>query len=468
MSSQTRRPGGALAYGRSRKPALLTLPDELLSEIFEISVSHTPAHHLSAVCGQLRTVALRTPRLWSTIRFARPELVSPKQATWEYETLCLKRSRIVPLSIHIDWIRSVDDIEGAIAHGKPSRWLARSDVLRVLGLLWPHVQRICVLSLHCDLHLPFTLLAETFAHLKAPKLQNLDLALHAPYDAAAMAPLQAPLPLFQGGMPELTRVSVQGVCLDWDNTPIGCKSLKSLALSYLPLIEQAVARTIDSSPGLEELIVLSAATPPDHVDETLNITQTRASTSALRSLAVDQASAGETLRLVPLGGLRTIVLTHFAHLPHAPIFASTNITYLTLNHITAAPSTVVEFLRVGFVGLRSLTLNEVRGTPEVLYGIARRGAAVCPKLARFHVGGDVELEDLNVFLGLRERAGVGIRDVSFAPRTKTDGVREWARVEALEKLEEEYSGSVEDLYLGGVLDEAEGNEYAEALMGFLC
>lgn len=392
MSPRTHRRGGALAYGRGRKPALLTLPDELLSEIFEISLPHTPSHHLSAICRQLRSVALRTPRLWSTIcfRVLNPELVPPTGAAWKYETLCLRRSRAVPLDIRIDWVRSSAQIERAIARRDASHWLARSDVLRVLALLWPHVRRIREFTLHCDLHFPFALLGQTFACQNAPKLEVLDLLLYAPRDD--MAPPAVPVTIFGGGMDALRTVSVQGVALDWANMPLGCKSLRSLSLTHLPVGEEALAKTIAASPGLEELTLLATAPPATHTpdDEPHHL----ADTHALRSLTVDSAA----LRCIPLAGLRTLVLTRLTHIPPAIHFSAARIAYLTLHRTTAAPCALVELLRVGFARLRSLALHEVRGTPKVLWRIARRGDAVCPRLVKLRVEGDAELEDVTVFL----------------------------------------------------------------------
>ncbi|KAJ7161194.1 hypothetical protein C8R46DRAFT_956127 [Mycena filopes] len=204
--------------GQNRPYPVLTLPNEIVSEIF---VHYLPPYpecppftgpdspsHLTQICGKWREIALSTPQLWRAIEFP----LGPKplaEADISDFQAYLARSRSCPLSLTI-----IEDAytyqgqrgrdPGAVRRPMPECW-----ALKILKAALQHSARLEFLTIHLYASAPFLQFDSSF-----PLLRLVELRLPVEFDSQTPEVLVfRDAPLLRGVI--LDGFSIPAVVLPW-------------------------------------------------------------------------------------------------------------------------------------------------------------------------------------------------------------------------------------------------------------
>ncbi|KAL5485868.1 hypothetical protein ACEPAI_6911 [Sanghuangporus weigelae] len=395
------------------QPAINTLPDELLREIFKYCLPEHPNFRsefapllLTHVCRRWRAVGSETPELWTTLHLNNPALrrknVLPLLDLW------LQRSGSWPLDIDVD----ISILDGVVRNLNLGDYRRKQNVYRTLmAVIIPHKRRIHSLQGT----LPMSI-ATDLGFDEMMSLEVLDLVGISEMTASSQ-PLALDLP---EQLPKLTVLSLENVGL------IQQSLYRQHQLSRLELSEMRNPFWMNCGTAVEILRQL----PNLHTayiglnrpnDLALPLMTTRLEVPKLRFLYVswdswdteldarpffDSICAPKLKRLALRGGAETqtgiwdVLLRFIEASGHPPL------THLAIGDMGATDPCLLEVLRATPT-LTHLTVNHALVTPPVLRALVwdpqRGDSQLVPRLKSIRLGGCEDFEDADIIPVLESR-----------------------------------------------------------------
>ncbi|GJJ13466.1 hypothetical protein Clacol_007720 [Clathrus columnatus] len=415
----------------SRIAAIWTLPNEILAYIFELGASEQEAagEHIEAskndddsndtgiqdiqilvshVSRHFRNVALNTPVLWSSIH-----VLDLKPPRLDYISTCLQRSGSLPVSISLDC--EDDDSEYKATE------LPTTPVEDAMGRIKPNMYR---LKRFMARFRSFDALHRVMLYLDqpAPQLEALELSevdFERTFDAETLfSPgyLSEPLTLFQGNIPKLTSVMLDGVHVSWSQCNF--KNLVVLCLGYhtadvRPTYEE-FRTIIQNSPSLRELS-LQGSSPIFSEDVSMSSLYEPFPLESLEELRVSDVSSDYASLLISLlraPNLKSLILSELDtndysslldHISGPPVLYP-NLISLKLVCIEASDMAATRLLRA-YPKLEWLGLYAIHGCPQWVALLESAGEHLCPALKCLRCV-KIDLEDIKDVFSKRKEANI--------------------------------------------------------------
>lgn len=296
---------------------ILELPAELLVEIFRYVVLSTHVgegeveqkQRLTWVCRHFRHIAIKDGTLWGRIVFN-------DAPPWERSQNFLHRADATPLDIHID------------DTGDGMRQLSETEITYLAYMLKLRARNLRSLSVSLANRLGPWFFISMFHDVSAPMLDyfQLDLGLlgnpylwaknifHDPESAA-------PIPLFNGDAPNITRLQLNGISVKWNT--IQSQNLRTLDLRRLapdvsPTIEEF--RALISAPNLAKMRLHAASPVPAEGQQRLPAVY-MPKLQELRLTDLSCEAAMTVLACMHAPGVRILSFICFAGMDYTPFYA---------------------------------------------------------------------------------------------------------------------------------------------------
>ena len=348
---------------KSRIAVVWSLPNEILAYIFELGVRNEegrmytekddddddddghedePAFNIlvSHVCRRFREIAIHTPTLWTQIHIL--DLETPRL---DFVRACVKRSGSSGLDIFIDCNGGRFEVDFA-------------PVPSLMDILDPHISRFRRFTVRIS---GFQPLYQIMVRLNkpAPQLESLELynidteTDFDEEDPFHPALLREPLTLFDGIMPKLECVSLDGAHAAW--TKCNFTGLKSLHLGY---------HTRDVRPTYDEFKAIIDASP------TLHTLDLRGSAPLISTPSVYPPLQMERLEVLHISEMTCDIATALMSLFNTPNLLSLSLMDLTTNgdssffHRIIGPPAL-------FPALTKLKLGSVAMNEDTFEGLLR-------------------------------------------------------------------------------------------------
>lgn len=440
----------------SRIAPIWMLPNEVISYIFELGASDQEEQNdsspradegsdapdqpdfqilMSHVSRHFRDVAIKTPTLWSTIHVL--DLAEPRL---DYVKTCLERSGSLPFSICLDC--EDEDSEHHLRGSNPAIDQVMTFVKDNLYRLERFMARFRFFE---SLHHVMRYLDKPAPQLRALELYDVDYEQTFDEDTTfSPQSLRAPLVLFGGEVPKLTKLMLDGVHVAWSQCNF--KNLTVLNLGYhnkdvRPTYQEFQA-IIKDSPSLRELSLQGSA-PLLSEEVTDSNLYTPFILDSLEKLRVSDISSDYSSTLISLlhaPNLKSLVLSELDTNDFSGLFDRIagppalfpNMTSLKLVSIEASDAAAARLLRA-YPRLEWLGLYAFHGCPQWVSLLEQpEGQSsstdppehLCPALKCLRCV-EVDLDDIKDMLNRRKDANVPLprlelhRDENSFHRTST-------------------------------------------------